>query len=174
MAAAPTGGWSDFRSDLARRTRIPFAHVTFVIYFVASIVLIGGLGLWVELINYARSTGPGDLTSVRTAVATFFPALIGSTCLQVQIGKFQKQARAVSFLSMLIFAVVGFWLIFDRGLADCTVLAVGTLCSLFSLWFWWVANADNVDLYDDEPPNAATGGEDTGRPLGGDLTEFQA
>lgn len=173
MTVAVNGGWADFRADLARRTKKPLKHVTFVMYFLGSVVAIGGLGLWVELINYARTSGPGDAASVRTAIATFFPALIGSTCLQIILGNYLKQLRATAFLFTLAFAGIGFWLIFDRGMAASYSLAIGSVSSLASLWFWWIANADNPDFFDEETsPAAATGGEDASRALRGDLGGF--
>lgn len=175
MATAANGGWGDFRADLLRRTTKPLRHVTFVMYFLASVVAIGGLGLWVELINYARAPGTGDLTAVRTAIATFFPALIGSTCLQIILGDYLKQLRAFAFLFTLAFAAVAFWLIVDKGLAAQSAVGLGAAASVASLWFWCIANADNADLFDEElKPTAATGGEDTNRDLGGDLNGFDA
>lgn len=174
MSIAVDGGWADFRADLVRRTRKPLSHVTFVMHFLLSVVAIGGLGLWVELLNYSRASTPENLMSVRTAIATFFPALIGSTCLQVILGTFLKQLRAFAMLFTVTFAVIGFWLIFDRGMGSSRALLVGTAASLFSLWFWWIANADNPDFYDEElAPTAAVGGNPE-RALGGDLEGFDA
>ena len=174
MSIAVDGGWADFRADLVRRTRKPLSHVTFVMHFLLSVVAIGGLGLWVELLNYSRASTPENLMSVRTAMATFFPALIGSTCLQMILGTFLKQLRLFALCFTVIFAVIGSWLIFDRGLGSAPALLIGTVASLCSLWFWWIANADNPDFQDETlAPTAAVGGN-TDRALGGDLGGFDA
>jgi hypothetical protein len=174
MSIAVDGGWADFRADLMRRTRRPLSHVTFVMHFLLSVVAIGGLGLWVELLNYSRAGTPENLMSVRTAIATFFPALIGSTCLQMILGSFLKQLRIFALLFTVTFAVIGFWLIFDRGMGSASALLIGTFASLCSLWFWWIANADNPDFQDETlAPSAAVGGR-TDRDLDGDLKGFDA
>lgn len=170
---AAEGGWSELRRDVWRRTTRPAAHATFVFFFFGSVVLIGGLGIWVELINAAKAPSPTDFLPVRTAMATFFPALIGSTCFQIVLGKYLKALRAVAFVGTTIIAAVGFWLVLDRNLSTALSLSIGTLASLVSLWFWWIANADNPDFFDEPLDQAALGGS-TDRPLGGDLGGFDA
>lgn len=174
--STPTNiGWAAFRKELWRRTREPADHVVFVGHFLLSVVVIGGLGLWVELGNYFFGPPGQDLGNVRTAIATFFPALAGSTAMQLSLGKHIKQLQILGYFFMILFGGVGILLIAHRDLDPAWALGIGTAFYLGSLWFWWIANADNPEYLDDEvPPTAATGGDDTTGPLPGDLEGFDA
>ncbi|WP_114954999.1 hypothetical protein [Sphingosinicella terrae] len=170
----PGGGWRDFRRDLARRWREPFRHATYCFFFIASVIFVGGLGIWLEFVMLARSDPPASTTNLRTAIATFFPALIGSTCLQILFGTYLKAMKAFSIVFTLIFSAIGAWLIMDDALRPQTAFFVGGASTLASLWYWWIANADNADYYDDRAPTASIGGDDPTRPLEGNLTGFQS
>lgn len=168
-----TGGWNEFGDDLARRTRQPLRHATYCFFFVASVVIVGGLGIWLEIVLLARSAAP-DAASLKTAIATFFPALIGSTCLQILFGTYLKALRAFSIVLTLFFAAIGVWLILDRNLLTGTAVTVGTISTLVSLWFWWIANADNADFFDDDLSRAPIGGDNPSGPLDGSLAGFES
>lgn len=167
----PSGGWNEFGRDLKRRTRQPFRHATYCFYFFASVILIGGLGIWLEIVLLAR-TNWESAANLKTAVATFFPALIGSTCLQILFGTYLKALKAFSVVLTLVFAATGFWIIVDRDLATCIALGVGAFSTAISLWYWWIANADNADFFDD--PTAPIGGDNPTGPLGGSLAGFES
>lgn len=167
------GGARALRQDLWRRTTKPTEHVTFWAYFVGSVIFLGGLGIWVELVNLAREPSPANLFPLRTAVATFFSALYGSACFQVVLGRYLKALRAIAYVGTLVYLVIGFWLLFDRSLSPTLSLSVGGIATLVSLWFWWITNADNPDFFD-EPLNQAAIGGNPDRPLEGDLGDFEA
>lgn len=166
-----TGGWKDFRDDLRRRWRQPLRHATYCFYFVSSVLFIGCLGIWLEFALLARSDWQ-DATNLKSAIATFFPALIGSTCLQLLLQQTLKALKAFSIAFMLFFFVIGAWLIADRDLPDWIAFSIGVASSVASLWYWWIANADNADFFDDQTPTASVGGDDTARALDGSLTGF--
>lgn len=167
----PEGGWASLRRELSRRTKRPLGHATFGIYFFGAIFLFGGLGIWVELLNLTRAQVV-ELVPLRTAIATFFLAIIGSACFQLILGKTLKQIKAAAYVGSAIVAAVGVWLIFDRSLSSWIAMPVGGLGYLLSLWVWWITNADNQDFYDDPPDHASLGG-DVGRKLDGSLKGFK-
>lgn len=169
--STPTGGWKDFRDDLKRRWRQPFNHASFCLYFGISILLIGYLGIWLEFGMLVHSDWK-DSTNLRSALATFFPALIGSTCIQLLVQNTLKALKLFSIGFMIVFFAISAWLIADSGLSSWIAFPVGLLSTLASLWYWWIANADNADFFDDQLPTAPVGGENTERPLGGTLKGF--
>lgn len=73
------GDWSYLGNKIKRRTLYPFADVPFVLYVLLAIIGLGCLGIWVEVIKLALSSDPKSYEAVLTALATFFPALIGSS-----------------------------------------------------------------------------------------------
>ncbi|WP_075632285.1 hypothetical protein [Novacetimonas hansenii] len=166
-------GWKDLCDDLKRRSRQPCSHPTFVFFFLSSVVIIGGIGIWLEFVFLYNSDWK-DPTNLKSALATFFPALIGSTCLQLLLQDTSKALKAISIFFMIIFFLLGVWLIADRNLSNWFTFSAGGFGSLMSLWYWWIANADNADFYDVPRPTAAVGGEDTESPLDGSLTGFSS
>ena len=173
MSAPSPTSWKDLGKELRRRTRIPLSHATFVTYFVGAVVIIGGLGIWVEALNAARAGGAVDLSPLRTAIATVFLAMIGSACFQLILGNSLKQIRAVAFFSSVVAALIGLWLMTDDGLADWGALLIGGGVYLYSLWIWWITNADNGDFLDHPSVDDTIGG-DVDQPLTGDLDGFDA
>jgi hypothetical protein len=170
---ARPGGWNDFWRDVARRTREPAHHATYVFFFAASVVIIGCLGIWLELFLLGHK-GWGDAGNLKTAIATFFPALIGSTCLQIIFGQYLRQLKAFSIVFTLIFAGISIGLLVENGLRTWAALLLGALSSIASLWFWWIANADNSDYFDEQSPTASIGGDNPTGELAGSLAGFDS
>ncbi|KZX87802.1 hypothetical protein A3726_09260 [Erythrobacter sp. HI0037] len=168
--AADGQGLAGLWDDIKRRTTKPKEHATFVFYFLGAILFIGGLGIWVELINAAGSWTETDLVALRTALTTFFIALIASSGFQLVLGEW-KQLRAAAYMVSLLMAGLGIWLIADRELDLKVAIPLSVIGYLISLWIWWISNADNTDLHDEPPPEASVGGE-LDRDLKGDLEGF--
>ena len=83
-------------------TLAPWKHVAFVTYLVTAIIIFGGFGIWVELVALHLSDTPYSYDGVYTAVATFYPALIGSASFQLLFIPPEDTNKAVtSFVAML-------------------------------------------------------------------------
>ena len=148
-------------------------HATYCFFFVASVIIVGGLGIWLEIVLLARADLP-NAANLKTAIATFFPALIGSTCLQILFGTYLKALRAFSVVLTLFFVAIGVWILADRELAIWIAITAGASSTLVSLWFWWIANADNADFFDDDLSRAPIGGDNPTAPLDGSLAGFES
>lgn len=173
MPGTVAAGWGGLKADLRRRTFEPLRHVSFVCYFLVAVAGVGALGIWVELINLCLAKPPLDPSALRTAIATFFPALVGSTCFQVVLGRYLKALQAAIFLATSILLAIAGWLISAHSLSFTISLPIAVLASLVSLWLWWIANADNPDLADEALVDAPTGGA-VGQTLSGNLEGFQS
>lgn len=90
--------WVLLGRELLRRSRSPLQHFSFVAYFLVAVVGLGGIGIWLELEAMSRvpQTTLNPLVSVRTALISFFPALAGTSCMQLIWSDESKKALEVS------------------------------------------------------------------------------
>lgn len=169
----------EFWRELKRRTRVPLSDITFIFYLIFGVVLFSGFGVVVELAKYWFSGNPLDLVSlqgVRTALSVFYPALIGAASLQLTLEANKKSDALMivfaitSLLTMLGFAVFHGIQEFRQEAPRQVFVASGVL-SIFGLWIWTVANADNPDLKTEPRNDDAVGGK-TDRRLKGSTSGF--
>lgn len=167
--------WRRLGHELKKRSWDPVGHVSFVSYFFVAVVIFGGAGIWMELRSYLTFVATPEqpypsLASLRTAVMTFFPALAGSSCMQlIWAEDHERSLRAFAVVVLTTLIVVIFFIAPD-GVSDRAALVGGAAASFLALWSWWIANAKQKDFLD---PDAATGGKATGGDLPGNLDEFK-
>lgn len=161
--------------ELWRRTKGPFHHPSFIVFFLLAVVGFSALGIWLELYVYIypdpSSPTPRSSDSLRTAVLTFFPAAAGTAAMQLIWAEQPKHFRSAAFLILAIFLVLAFWL-FPARISNASALLWGSLASITSLWIWWIANANQADLLDELDTSAPIGGSRTDGPLQGGLNGF--
>lgn len=153
----------------------PAGHFSFVSYFFVAVVIFGGAGIWTELRSYLNFIPSPDqpypsLAALRTAVITFFPALAGSSCMQLIWAEDHERSLRAFAAVVLAVLILAIFFITPDGMSDRAALMSGAAASFLALWSWWIANAKQKDLLD---PDAATGGKTTGGDLPGNLDEFK-
>lgn len=169
------GSWGELWRELKKRTTEPFSHASFVIYFFVAVIVIGGIGFWIELYNYLILATPNSgqessVSALRTSVITFFPALAGSACLQlVWAESHQKSLRAFGILFLCLTTVIAL-AISPAAIVNSSALLFGFFSSIVALWIWWIANAKQKDLLDIDPDAPLGGNKDA--VLSGDLNGF--
>lgn len=172
-ACTRSGDWHYLKREIFRRTSQPFSDVPFVFYVLLAIIGLGCLGIWVELIKVALSSGK-NYDGVLTALATFFPALIGSSALQlilVSTGNRDKVLVSFGYLvSIAAFAAVILMSVF-HSLLPVLTFWTSVLFTVGAVWLWWFTNGDDP-TYKSAPIDAPSGGS-TSRPLNGDTSGFQ-
>jgi hypothetical protein len=166
------GSWAGLGKELKKRTIEPLFHASFVIYFIVSVVIVGGAGIWLEIYAYnfppLVDSGPPSLAALRTAFVTFFSALAGSACMQlIWAEDYLRSLRAFATLVLVVTSILAL-IVAIPAIHNVTALCIGVASSLVALWIWWVANAKQKDLLD---PDAPTGG-DPSAPLAGNLQGF--
>lgn len=169
------GEWSDLWQEITRRTRQPWKQVTFVTYLVFAIVGFGGFGIWAELVELNLSEKPRNYDGLYTAVATFYPALIGAASFQlllIAVAETNKVMTSFGVAVLLTGITCAILLgIFHDQYPTARFLAA-TLLSLFSIWLWIITDADNP-IYQTIPVDTPSGG-DPQRYLRGDMSGFEA
>lgn len=171
-----SASWAILGRELKRRTVQPAGHVSFALYFFVAVILLGGAGIWLELYSFMSHVATPDkptasAAALRTAVITFFPALAGTSCMQLiwenddfrSLRAFATSALVVLFLAALAIA--------PSTISTSAALWVGCLASCVAFWTWWIANAEQRGLLDLDP-DAPMGKKDPNADLAGDLDGF--
>lgn len=165
-----SGDWRYLRRELSRRTRQPFSDVPFVFYVFLAIIGLGCLGIWVEIIKVALASEAPSYRGVLTALATFFPALIGSSVHQLILTSTEKRDKVlVSFgylISIVAVAAAILISVLHSKFPNITFWAA-VVFAVGAVWLWWFTNADDP-TYKSE----AVGG-DTNRRLKGNTSGFR-
>lgn len=169
--------WVRLGRELKKRTVDPIGHVSFTLFFLVAVILLGGAGVWLELHSYfsyvpTAEKPTASLAALRTAVITFFPALAGSSCMQlIWVNDELKSLRAfaTSILVILFIAAVA---IAPDKISTNLALVIGGISSCIAFWMWWIANADHPGLKDIDDPDASLGNRDPSGELSGDLDGF--
>lgn len=170
----PVGDWRYLGREIWRRTWNPFRNVPFVFYVVLAILGLGCLGIWVELVKTQVSSTPSSYDGVLTAIATFYPALIGSASLQLILTSTGKSDKVlVSFALLACFASFFSVVLISvfHQLYPVWCFWAASYFAAFAVWFWWFTNGDDV-TYQNAAIDAAAGG-DTSKALKGDLDDFK-
>ena len=168
------GDWKYLGSEICRRTWQPFSSVAFVFYAVIAIVVLGCAGIWVEIVKAMLTTEAGSNEGVLTALATFYPALIGSASLQLILSSAGRADKIITSFALLVcilsFASVALVSVFHAQSPD-VAMKISIGFAIFAIWLWWIANADDP-IYRNAPIDAASGGS-TERTLAGSTDGFK-
>lgn len=177
--------WAFFKElgkEAWSRTLKPSRSPSFLVFFVLAVFGLGALGIWLELYalilpdpgssagNIARLHS--DLSPLRVALLTFFPAVAGTSAMQLIWAEKPKHFRSVSVLFLFIFLIAAL-ITSPARVPDWFALTTGTGMSLLSMWVWWIANATQRDLLDERIDlDSPTGGDDATAPMSGSTEGF--
>ncbi|QKV18987.1 hypothetical protein [Oricola thermophila] len=156
----------EFWRELKRRTRVPLSDLTFIFYLVFGVVVFSGFGVVVELVKHSFAGAPFDvssLTGVRAALSVFYPALIGAATLQLTLEAVKKsESLMVVFAITSLLVMLGFAVFHGiqefRQESQTQVFWFSVILSVFGIWIWTIANADNPDLKTKPRNDDAVGG----------------
>jgi hypothetical protein len=163
-------GWPRLAEELVDRLTTPAKHPTYFFFFLGSVCLYAGAGVWLEVIKLIFGLNhPAEAElAIRGAIATYFPAILGTAAMQLAISENLRSLRALGYVLSTIFVFLALSIVFDGNMSSAIAILLGALCSLFALLCWWIVNARDRSLKDDPPPEVATGGDNPEAPLLGD------
>jgi hypothetical protein len=148
-------GWR----EIWRRIKKPLSQGNFRIALFAGVLFCGGWGFWKSLAiwYFFPSAGIDIWTDSITALATFYPALIGGACVQLLIAPHENYIRG-NVLSVATVVGILTALLF---LGEATTGKISTisaitifLCTITGVLAWCVANSENRDFRDYDPGGA--------------------
>ncbi|MYM87699.1 hypothetical protein GTP91_10955 [Rugamonas sp. FT82W] len=165
--------WRQLGVELKRRTTMPLEHPSFVFFFLVAILIVGPIGVWVELYGYITRIPP-NAAPLRSSFTSFVPAFLAATCMQLIWA--EDQRKSLRAFSILILAVCTVGLLFcnSRDFADGRAIFLGFILVALSMWMWWVANANQKEFMDSNNQFMTNpiGGENVDGPLQGNLDGF--
>lgn len=160
-------GYARLFKEVKRRWREPTGHSTFGFFLFGSFFLFAAVGVWLEFIKLivSISSESWSATAFRTAIATYFPAILGTTVLQLTISETLRSLRALGFIIALFFFALAAVLITQEGIPNWAAIMMGLFASAGALACWRIVYADDQSLRDDPEPTVATGSVDPVGPL---------
>lgn len=172
--ASDSADWDQLFAEIGRRFRQPRKQSAFVIYFFGANVVLGCIGIWVELAKYLYAvTGEAgtsvSLDAFKSALITFFPAMTGGACMQLVLAVDHKGLKAVAS-TVLVLSLCAAVLLGTAIRSDWWVICGAIVGAVVALCTWWVANADQPDLK--EIYRDAAIGANVDQPLKGSLDGF--
>ncbi len=167
-----SGGVAYLQRELGRRFFGPMGHFTFWVYLIVGIVGFAGFGFWYEALPLMLSRPGSSSAGVFTAMLTFFPALAGSSVLQLLFADGEKPLKAFSVIYSAILIALAVWLGFARPNAEWLAYAVATLGCLLAVLMWWLTSGEDP-AFNDALDDRTTLGPDTSVTPKGDLNGFE-
>ena len=166
-----SGGLQYLVLEVKRRLAEPVGHFTFWAYLLAGIVGASAFGVWYELLPLLLGR-QGSTDAVFTALLTFFPALAGSSALQLIFDDAAKPMRA--FATILIFVFCGFavWLGFARPTSIGLAYSCAGFACLLAVFVWWITSGQDPAFRDNIDDTSPLGGQ-VGEQPKGDLKGFK-
>lgn len=149
--------WSGFFEIIKSRMREPKQNPGFGLYFILIVVIVGGLGFWINVFNF-------DLSMLKKSLATYFIAILATSAVDISLHDFEKEKDYKKAFQLSAYLVLTLGVIVVFFVESITLLIIYTLVS----WsVWWFANADNSIILGPPPKlNKATG---ENQPIRGDL-----
>ena len=139
--------WLLLLKILLKRFFVGFGRVSFLLYFVVIIVILGGLGVWIE---YFSETQNG----LNNALTTFFMAILATSSADLllktkpedEMGFLKMPALSILIIGGLMAALV------FAGYCQEQLAKTGTILALM---LWWIANSsDDKYLANGENPES--------------------
>ena len=168
------GEWTDLGQQLLRRTRQPWKHVSLIGFLLIAIIGFGGMGIWVEIIKITKADEYRGTNELFIAVATFYPALIGSSSLQLILASVDNSNKLLIAFAIAVWVtstLVGILTAMYYNVSPDLCLVIAGIMVVFAVWLWMITNADDP-IYKRARIDSASGGS-TGRQLKGDTSGFK-
>lgn len=156
-----SGGVTYLKRELSHRFFSPMGHFTFWVYLIVGVILCGGFGVWYEAIPFYLERPGSSAAGIHTALLTFFPALAGSSALQLLFADGQKPLKAFSVIYSLVFVALAVWLGFAKPANPLLSFGGAAIGSTLAVLMWWLTNGIDKafdDAIDDRSPLGADPG----------------
>jgi hypothetical protein len=172
-AARPNGFAFLMRKEIPHRLRSPIGQTGFWLYLVLAVLVLGGLAIYIEGLRYFRGPPGADARGLELALYTVFPAVMGSSSVQLALDKENSPTRNAGIATLVLCFFLAYYLITNIGLmSDWISILIGGLACAFSVFVWWVANGSEPIFQDQIRPDASIGG-DIDTPLNGGPGDVQ-
>jgi hypothetical protein len=159
--------------EITRRATAPLGQFTYWAFFILGVVICSACGLWFELGKY-YFLPTKSLDGIQTAIFTFFPAVACPASMQLNFSNNDmKYLKTFGYAVGMLVILLSIGLLLIKGyVSPTTSISIGLVASLFAIFIWWIANADDPNFDDNVDPDILTGGNPN-TPLKGDTSGFK-
>ena len=181
------GGWRLLFAEVCRRFFGAWGNPVFFGYFFGIVVLVAGVGIWITWVRYLLTTYKdpvaeslairGILESAATYAVAISSTALADIMLAIQrpgadSSPVQPIPRSLVMLCFILTVIVICCLVgaFFFPLYN-PAMFVAAISMIVGLIQWWIINAENPSLADDDDPSQLLG-DDPLQPLGGNLKGF--
>ncbi len=166
-------GFAFLGKEILRRLRKPMGQTNFWLYLILAVLCLGGLAIYIEGFRYFRSSPDTDAKGLELALYTVFPAVMGSSAVQLALDKDNSPIRNAGIATLVVCFGLSYFLITNIGaMPDTLSILIGGIVCAFSVFVWWVANGAESVFQDQIQPDASIGG-DINTPLNGGAGDVQ-
>jgi hypothetical protein len=162
--------------EITRRAKAPLGQFSYWVFFILGVVFFSACGIWFELGKYYffSPKSPESLDGIQTAIFTFFPAVASTASMQLNFSdNDMKYLKTFGYAIGMLVPLLSIALLFIKEhFSPTTSISIGVVASLFAIFTWWIANADDPNFDDNVDPDILTGGN-TGTPLKGNISGFK-
>lgn len=137
------------REFICTQTIKPLSHITFWMYMIIGIIVLGGLGFWFEFFKYLKNKDTTD--AIKTALIMFAPPLLNTSAIQMCLSKKKVELHtksAVFFIAFFVNLACFFLLFFDPLFDSWSFILTMVFILVVTIWIALLQSSLNEDLYD--------------------------
>lgn len=140
--------WNEIGLFFKTRSKEPWQHPEFVLYFIFFVVIMGGISIWASL--YIESHNKEfNHNNVLTNIFSFIVVIITTGSIEMAFAgnKYIKNLLFIISVIVTLLSIFTYLAFFKSHNPNLYFLAVPFF--IFSIFIWWIANAENANLTQD-------------------------
>lgn len=137
--------WEKLKEFLDNRITTPLEHPEFIIYFLFVIIGFGGFGLWISL-YIEFNTEVFNHKNIILSIGSYFVALMATGSIELIFIKEESIKRILFLSTMFLIALSSIIFLICMNSSTGWGYFLSLLFLVFSLFIWWIANAENTNL----------------------------
>lgn len=137
--------WRELWGFFKQRTKSPFQHPEYVFYFLVVIIGFGAIGIWTALYTESSNSAYSHLNVINNLVS-YAVAIIATGSIELVFIQNKIIKHTIFIISIGILAFSGLIFFFSINNNNIYAYWLAIPFSLFALFVWWIANAENANL----------------------------
>lgn len=133
--------FNGFFSLLKERIRSPRQDPGYWFYFIVIIIIVGGLGFWVDVF-------PFDKEGLTQSLNTYFIAILATSTVDISLKEFDSTKAYKKSFQMASYLILVIGIIVFLASESLIFKIIATASSWLT---WWIANADNTAILGEAP-----------------------